>query len=522
MKKLYKYLALLSSFILFFNLTACGNQQPDKENNSTNSATAGKLTEDIVTAAEDSFTEEVTLLIDFHGWNPTINDTPTPENPNVFNSPARIAEAFMKLYPNVKIEWARTKPIGSEEEAAQWFTTQLNANTAPAIIYTWGTKFQSRGWYLDLDEYLDQPNPFIEGNEKWRDIFPEYLWKNTNVLGGNQKVLALPVTLYPGPATGYYYNKEAFLKAGITQCPATYEELVEDVNKLKALGYHGIAPHPYFKNNDLDQWIFGFITAPSVCNYIMDKADYDRNGSVDSAELARGVLEGIYNPSQHDYARELYDQIKRYYTEVLEPGWESIDYEDLWNKGEVAFYEDGLWRLTSENNNTARKFDYGIFPEVMMTRDTTEFSSEISYTENGPYQPDPDLSLNIMKDTVKDNPAMLKAAILFLQFLTTPENVTMLVQENGSTIGAVKGSEPPAQLSEWLNQPFPIVPKATWPKGFTGEYDSSVNKTFESWVKNELDDETFYREINELQVKGAKDYIKSMQIDTEGWTMNQQ
>ena len=127
-----------------------------------------------------------------------------------------------------------------------------------------------------------------------------------------------------------------------------------------------------------------------------------------------------------------------------------------------------------------------------------------------------------MKDTVKDNPAMLKAAILFLQFLTTPENVTMLVQENGSTIGAVKGSEPPAQLSEWLNQPFPIVPKATWPKGFTGEYDSSVNKTFESWVKNELDDETFYREINELQVKGAKDYIKSMQIDTEGWTMNQQ
>lgn len=463
------------------------------------------------------FTQPVTLTVDLHGWMPTINSTPTPESPTVFNSPQRIADAFTELYPNVTIKWARTKPLGTEEELAQWFTTQINAGTVPAIAFSWGTRFQSRDWYYEMDEYLDKPNPYVEGNTKWRDLYPEYLWSNEAVTSVNGKALAIPVALYPGPATGYYYNKSAFQDAGITKTPQTLEELITAVQKLKTKGYYGIAPSTFFKNVTADQWITLFVVGPSVSGYLMDKIDYDKNNSVNVLEQLRGVKAGVYNPVSNDYARELYKQIKRYYTEVLDPGWETTDYLSKWTEGKVGIFEDGIWRMSSENNNTLREFDYGVFPAVLMGEDTTQYSSKLEYTENGPYQPDPDLVLNIMKDAVKDNPLMLEAAVRFLQFMTTPENVSELVLENGTAIGAVKNTDTPPQLNEWINQPFPKIPKARWPLGFTDEQNMNFNKVVETWVKGGMADEEFYEQINQIQQTGADDYIKKMDIDTTGW-----
>ena len=45
----------------------------------------------------------------------------------------------------------------------------------------------------------------------------------------------------------------------------------------------------------------------------------------------------------NDYAKDLWRQVKKI-CEILQEGFENIDYETKWMLGKVAILEDGLWR----------------------------------------------------------------------------------------------------------------------------------------------------------------------------------
>lgn len=512
MKFVTRLLSGLLCLLLIFGTVACnGGGKKDPDASGKNDDTTGK------TSSTDK-NKQVELLVDLHGFIPSINKEPTAENPNVFLSTQKIADEFTKLNPNIKIKWARSKPVGGlQKELSEWFTTQINAGTCPAIAFTWGTAFQDRDWYYPLDDIISQPNAYVEGNTKWSDMFPSYLWTNEGVQDVKKRVVAIPVVLDAGPPTGYYYNKEAFAKANITSIPKTWEEFITASKKLKEAGYIPVAPWGFFKSAQLDQWVSQFCVSPSVGGYVKEKADYDKDGVVDSNELLRACKEGLYNPIEHDYARAMYKELKRYYTEVLAPGWENSDYMTPWNEGKVGMKEEGLWALQAENNNKGRKFDYGVFPAPIMSKDTTPFSAEIEYTEKGPYQPGCALQLNIMKPAVEKDPAILEAAVKFLQYLTIPDNISMIVLEQGAQIGAVKGTEIPPLLNEFLSNPFAKPTKAGWPSAFNNEQNLDMNKQFEIWVKGQMTDDEFFKKVNELQQKGADLYIEKMAIDTSGW-----
>jgi raffinose/stachyose/melibiose transport system substrate-binding protein len=518
-KHLKKIVSVALVLSMIFSMAACSkNSDSTKTDNKDQSSTNVDPTQGAKDENVTEYSGEIELLVDLHGWMPTLNTEPTAENPTVFRSPQDIADKFNELYPNITIKWARNKPVGGlQTELAEWFTTQINAGTVPAIAFSWGTQYQDRDWYLPLDEYLDTPNEFVEGNTKWRDLFPEYLWTNGTVANANKQVVAIPIALYPGPATGYFYNKTAFSEAGLTSVPTTWEELIEASKKLKEAGYTGVSPTSILPNIQFAAWVEQFSLGPYLSAGIMDETDFDGNEKVDTLEQVRGVKAGVYNPVDKPYAQELFKQIKRYYTEVLETGWESTDYTTAWNEGKVGFREDGMWILQSENSNKSRSFDYGVFPAPPISSDTTPYAGEVSYTEKGPYQPDPDLQLNIMKDAVEGKPEVLDAAIKFLKFLTTPENNSAMILEQGSDIGAIKGAEVPPILGDWLNQSFAIVPKTNWPGAFTEEQSLALDKNLELWVKGSMGDDEFFKKINEIQQQGADDYIERMNIDTSGW-----
>lgn len=523
MRKRMKMTSLLLAGSMLLGLAGCGAEGADPSQAVSSGAdrTEEEMPQDSAPEAvqdpEGESAEEIELLVDMHGWMPTVNTEATAENPTVFLSPQNIADKFHELYPNITISWARTKPVGGlQSELAEWFTTQINAGTCPAIAFSWGTYFQDRDWYLPLDEYLATPNEFVEGNEKWSDMFPEYLWKSTDVADANGRVVAIPIALYAGPATGYYYNKDAFEELELA-VPRTWEELVAASRALTEAGYTGIAPVSFLNRIQFPSWVEQFSVGPYIAAGIMEETDYDGDGQVTTTEQLRGVKEGLYNPVDKPYAREMFLQLKRYYTEVLETGWDSTDYNDSWNQGKVGLKEDGLWNLQAENGNKERKCSYGVFAVPPISTDTTEYAVEAQYTEKGPYQPGPDLQLNIMKDAVKDDPALLDAAVKFLKFMTTPENISALVLEQGSDIGAVKGSEVPPILAEWMDQPFAITPKTNWPGAFTDEQNLALDSNMELWVKGSLTDEEFFAKVNEIQQQGADDYISKMEVDTSQW-----
>jgi raffinose/stachyose/melibiose transport system substrate-binding protein len=461
----------------------------------------------------------VKLAVDLHGWMPTLNTEPTAENPNVFKSTQLIADEFMKLHPNVTIEWARTKPVGGlQTEVAEWLTTQVSAGTAPAITFTWGNAYQERGWYESLDADLDTPNEYLAGNEKWRDLFPDYLMKHRELVNANTNVVAIPFALFSGPPTGYFINKDLFAKYNV-EPPKTWAEQFEVAKVFKENGIIPFMPWAFFKTIELSHWNIQFSVGPSYAGSLMDVTDYNKNGQVELVENIRAVKAGLYSPVEHDYAKEVYTELKRYYNEFLSSGWQSTDYTKLWNEGKVAMKEEGVWSLPAENSNMERTFEYGLIPPPLVTEFTATDAKpvEIKYTEKGPYQPGPDLSLNILKPIVEKNPDLREAAVAFLKFLTVPENVSMAVIEQGAALGAVKGAEIPPLLDDWMSNQFPIVPNTNWPGAFTDEQNVAVHKAFEIWVLDQSTDTVFFNKINDIQQKSADAAITSMNIDTTGW-----
>ena len=462
---------------------------------------------------------KIRLVVDLHGYTPTTNRTPTADSPDVFNSTYYIAEAFMEENPDIEIVWARTKPVGGmDAEVAQWFTTQIAGGTVPAIAFSWGTRYQDRDWYLPLDEYLDVPWQYDGGYETWRDVFRDYLWESSAVINARGEVVGLPLTVYPGASTGYFYNQTAFANAGIEEVPLTWGEFIDATEALEEAGYVGVAPWLYFDTTTtFDAWVFGSVMSPSYAGALMDVIDYDGNGVMSAAEQARACLEGVFS-TEHEYARELYTNLKYYYTEMLDPGWASIDYNAQWLNGTVGIREEGLWAIPSENSNVVRNFDYGVFVAPLVSTDTSQYVDEVTFS-NGPYNPEPDLVVNIMKAAVEDDPEMLDAALRFLQYLSQPENISLICIENGGVLGAVKNTRHSNLIDEFIRQKFPVQPNASWPTGFTDEYTDQMNRSFERWVNGQLTDEQFYAQVDTIQAQGAANFVANMGLDTTGWNI---
>ena len=112
---------------------------------------------------------------------------------------------------------------------------------------------------------------------------------------------------------------------------------------------------------------------------------------------------------------------------------------------------------------------------------------------------------------------MEAAAVKFLKFLTTPDNISMIAEEMGSVLGAVKGSTYNSVLDDWLDQSFPIVPETNWPLAFNSDQNDRLNRLFGEWVLGAHEDDAFFAQVNTIQQAGADAYIEALDIDTSGW-----
>lgn len=550
-----KFLPALLALILVLSAASGCRRDPDPQTPVTQMPSAQEVMN------YDWTKEDITLLIDLHGYMPTINQTPTPDSPNVVTASRIIAEAFTKLYPNVTIEWARSKPVGGLEiDTSQWFITQIAGGSCPAIAFSWGTAYEERGYYLDLTDYLNYSNPYVEGYSTWKDTFEDYLFNTNTVKQADGKLVGIPVTLHAGAATGWYFNEKVVGQAGYTSADVrsaasnweSFLNLATDMEQKLDSDYTVLAPWVFCKTYSLNDWTMQFSIGPAAAAYLNYQGrggvDYDGDGYTSTLEQLRGVKEGIYNPVRNVYAKDVYYQLKRYFVEQVktDSGWLTADYTSKWNLGKVAFRSELISGLYEMKNDTAFDGTFGVVASPVMSNQTRRWVSsadgaggsytgeklgyldDIEYTESGVYQPAGDLILNIMKSgvTKKDGSidvGMLRAAVEFLRFLTTPENVSMIVEENGAVLGAVKNTTYNSLLDEvgWMSQRFPKIngSVASWPLGFTSEMNDAMDRSFTKWVYGELSDDSFFSAVNSYQQSGADAYIQSFGIDTTGWTI---
>lgn len=522
------YKRVLSTFLLIVLIISMGACSKDKKMISTNE------TDQVAQQIADQYKafelpqinkgNPITIKVNLDALMPTLSETPTAEQPEVFNSTQILKKAFELIYPNVKVEWARTVDTSSGENFLQYMNVQLASKTAPDITFAWGSSFASHNWFYDYNEILDKPNPFIAGSKSWREQFPDYLFSSWTLTDAKDRVLAIPLTLAPGTATALYYNKDIFSSLKIDP-PKTWEDLFSDSKILADKGYVSFSPWggPGSGNRKVSTniWDVQFSLGPFYAEKQKELFDYNNDGNQSQSEVFRAAYEGHYLVGSNDYAQDLWNQVKRKYKECLQEGFENSDYESKWVLGKVGLLEDGLWRFPSELSNTDRKFSFGVIPPPAIDKNSSKFVNDLQFTEKGPYHPTSGQTFNIVMPSVEAHggEGCLEACIAFLQFLTVPENNEMIILEGkGKSIGFQKSQKIPPELNDYFSQPFPKVPNYFWPGGFTNAGNESMSRILESWVKDQISDNEFYEKFDSEFKKDIIEYAQELDIDTKGWT----
>ena len=140
---------------------------------------------------------------------------------------------FEKLNPGVTVK-VTVLPLASFYQTE---STQLAAGTAPDILFNQATYKPYE--VTQLDQYLNQPNPYAPERPHWVDWFDSSLvssrMKGTNADG---HIYWVPFNLF---AAGLFVNKDAFTKAGVAFPLKTWEDWRTAMPKLKAAGYTPLA-----------------------------------------------------------------------------------------------------------------------------------------------------------------------------------------------------------------------------------------------------------------------------------------
>ena len=148
MKHVRKFLALTLVLVLALGIVGCA-------------APAAPDTSDAQAPAEQTTDESKPIKLTLWSCNDMIRPNELKEGQETWYISQAI-ERFRELYPNVTIEWARSKPVGGLEiDTSQWFITQIAGGSCPAIAFSWGTAYEERGYYLDLTDYLNYSNPYV-------------------------------------------------------------------------------------------------------------------------------------------------------------------------------------------------------------------------------------------------------------------------------------------------------------------------------------------------------------------------
>ena len=484
------------------------------------------------------------LVVDLHTYMPT-GSSSSADLVSV-TATKTIAENFEKA-TGIQIKWFSGKSLDGETEAVSGdYIKAIQNGTMPAIGFSWSA-FKDRGYYLNLDEYLDTPNEFLSEEDrakypKWRDQFPSYLFQTKEVVNENGKAIAVPIVLNPGPATGWFYNKTAFEANGY-DVPTTWQQFK---TLAQEVGSNSAGPFVYNQSAKITNWEFKFSIGPAFANVLTEINDLNKDGVVDDNETLEGVLAKRFsplqseNPEYYQVAQGCLQVLKDFYKNVLPDNWKTVDAEAAWANGTALLRQNGLWALRAENGlNNQRSWKYGAFAAPIVSSDSANFLNNkgldkaagmlktvktLQVEQKDDYtmaqlgdafinlqKPTAALYVNLMKHGIYEDKTVLENAVKFLKFLSLPENVTLIAQDHQGVLGASKGSVPGRTLKDWLLQAFPENPTCFWPDAYVVANNGNINQALNKWVSgSQMSDDEFYELFAREQFTGASEYKKAL------------
>ena len=234
------------------------------------------------------------LIVDGGGiaanYNSSISMTPSEANPNPYNYLEVLADEWSANNENYYITINRNSMNGNRDSILGY----LSAETGPDIIFQTGTTIaedMEMGYFVDMTDYLDEPNPYVEGNEKWSDLYDPQELEASRAPNGSFYSVGIDRNV-----VGIMYNEDMLKTAGVSTPINTYGELLDAIDKLKDT----FGSEKDENNKPNENYIEGFTAYTQVDNWYdiviesalyggeIDKWDVVReNGIIDSEELCR-------------------------------------------------------------------------------------------------------------------------------------------------------------------------------------------------------------------------------------------
>jgi len=314
-RKIYTILSLL--IVAAFVLSACGapaTEAPQTEPAAPAATEPPAAATEAPAATEPPASEPVTVT----WWHITTDE----KQAAVWQS---LADSYMAEHPNVNIEIT----ILENEAFKTKMTTVVQSGDMPDIFQSWGggvmNEYIGAGMMKDITADLD-----ADGGA-WRNTF------SPGALG----VYSLDGKNYGVPwdmgMVGFWYNKDLFAQAGIDAPPATWDELLDAVTKLKAAGITPIAL------GEGDKWPghfwFGYL-ATRICGQNGFQAAASRSGSFADTcfvEAGNKILElNALEPFQDGYLGAVYG-----------------DQSTVMGNGQAAMELMGQWAPGAQAGNSA-------------------------------------------------------------------------------------------------------------------------------------------------------------------------
>jgi multiple sugar transport system substrate-binding protein len=246
-----------------------------------------------------------------------------------------MAKDFMAAHPDVDVKIE----VVQWDNLQQRLTTDIAGGTPPDIAMI-GTRWLVDFVQNDIAEPLDS---YITPEFKGRFI-ESFMGPSTI----NGKVYGLPVA---ASARAMYYNRDLLAKAGVQNPPATWDELVEDAKKVKALGgdVYGFG----LQGKEIETDAYWYYSLWTHGGELID----DGNSGIGSPAAIAGLT--VYR-----------DMLDQGLTEPDPTGYNRQDIERLFKTGRLGMILTGPW-LRGQIKTEAPNLNYGIAEIPAGTRKAT-------------------------------------------------------------------------------------------------------------------------------------------------------
>jgi len=243
-------------------------------------------------------------------------------------------------YPNVEI---KEVSIENQQYKIDIATAMADPSTLPDIFFTWSGAF--------LGDFVAEGNVYALNDTyaglEFKDSLPEVMLANGTFDG---KSYAVPLTMN---IVTLFANMDLLAKAGWTEIPTTYEDLIKCCDDLVAAG---IIP---FGCSGKETWCVTEYLEPIMEKYV-------------GAETLGSIFAGKTSWKDEDIKTAVdtfQDMIKKGY---FDPNGMSLGNDEVkanFIAGQYAFYQNGSWNC-GEVNDAEGNFKVALFPVMNADRAT--------------------------------------------------------------------------------------------------------------------------------------------------------